>query len=734
MSEPEITLEALSDGIALFDCEDELVACNSAFRDLTAPASDVLSDGAEFQLFENALIWRGVYTEAAMALLRDRIAQLVDGSDDRLPPFDLELARSGWHEMRLSMTPEDTLVMTLRDVSAQRMQDAARDETLTFLRTILDTAPASLVVFDMDARRLLFQTPSSRALFGPLDDHVATSWAAPQQRADYLAELLATGFVDRYETEGLNALGEPFPAQLSARIVKHNGNRIIVATSHDMTEPYAQRDALKLAGQRLTDAIEALDQGFALFDADARLVMANSLFRRVNAALADILVPGTPRAALCEAAGAAGLPLGCVAWDPDLPARYAFTLPDGREFAAARSRATDGGTVLVWRDVTEARVAARELAVSREMAFQNEKLTALGELLAGVAHELNNPLSVVVGQALMLQEQSRDPDTRRRIDKISTAAERCARIVKTFLAMARQKPHRTVPAQLNDIIATAVDVAALGPHATDLDIRCSLQPDLPQVEVDEDQIAQIFVNLILNAGQAMEGQAGARLHIATHHAAGSRHVTAEIADNGPGIPPDLCKRVFEPFFTTKDVGEGTGVGLALCRRIATTHGGLLTLAEEDGPGARFLLTLPVCRTVHDATAPAEATPPRAARVLLVEDEDAVADIIADILHDAGAEVHWSASAADALEVLERETFDAILSDLRMPGMGGRQMLDLIRTRFPHMVPRLAFVTGDSMSADAEAIRAEAGSVLLEKPVSPAELRALLARLLDGGAP
>jgi CheY-like chemotaxis protein/anti-sigma regulatory factor (Ser/Thr protein kinase) len=341
-------------------------------------------------------------------------------------------------------------------------------------------------------------------------------------------------------------------------------------------------------------------------------------------------------------------------------------------------------------------------------------------------------LSVVVGQALMLEEENTDPGAARRIGKISASAARCAKIVKTFLAMARQKPLSPQPAPLNEIVATAIDVATMGQQTQHLTIETTLAENLPLVQIDQDQIAQVFINLILNAAQAMKDQTNARLVISTRFDPAQDQVIARFADNGPGIPPDLRKRVFEPFFTTKDIGEGTGVGLALSRQVISTHGGRLDIL--DGDGAVFELSVPCAEAVPAPPEAPPATKPARARVLLVEDEAEVAETLSDILRDTGVEVVWAANAQAGLDALDQGGFDAVLSDLRMPGMNGRQMLDLIRARYPDMVRRVAFVTGDSMSADAEAIRAAAGSVLLEKPVAPREVRALLDSLLSEDTP
>ncbi|MEM6276701.1 MAG: ATP-binding protein, partial [Pseudomonadota bacterium] len=643
--------------------------------------------------------------------------------------FDVPLSRSGHHRIRLRLTASDGLVVTLWDVSAERARDDAMGESEALMRKVVENAPVGFIVYDLDAKRLIFQSPKSREMFGHLDDGVGSSWYDETKRVDYLTELYATGRVDAHPVIGSDANNEPFPAHLSARVVKHRGHSVAISTTHDLTELKAQQDELAASRQRLLDAIGALDLGFVLFDAAGAVVLWNEQFARINAPLADALTEGADMATLQAEARELAHPEGAVGWTSDA---YEFDLADGRSFAATRSDMSDGGSVLTFRDITAAKAAARELSRRREAAFQSEKLTALGELLAGVAHELNNPLSVVVGQALMLEEETTDPDVTRRISRISTAAERCSKIVKTFLAMARQQPFKTKATEMNAILETAVDVASMGVQAIDVQFDLRLRDGLTPVAADEDQMTQVFTNLMVNAAQAMHHQQDARIVIETQQTGG--FVSATISDNGPGISDEQKARVFEPFYTTKDIGDGTGVGLALARQIVTAHGGEIDLGDAPGGGAAFTVRLPITEAASRVTVADKRQEQAAADILLVEDEADVAEIIIDVLKADGFNVQHAPSGLKALEILEGATFDVILSDLRMPGLTGRELLARITAQHPGLVDRMGFITGDAMSADAEAMRASANVRLIEKPVAPADLRALVANILKDTRP
>jgi two-component system NtrC family sensor kinase len=235
-------------------------------------------------------------------------------------------------------------------------------------------------------------------------------------------------------------------------------------------------------------------------------------------------------------------------------------------------RATVGAIV----DLTERKRIEAELARQREALYQSEKLSALGSLLAGMAHEINNPLSVVVGRAILLEEDAPDAATAAAVVKIRQAAERCTRIVKTFLAMARQQPPERVPVHLNELISAALELVSYGLRTAGITVRLDLASDLPTLLADAAQLQQVFSNLFVNAQQALLEVPEPRwLHVTTCWERQSHVVCITVTDNGPGVPAPIHSRIFDPFFTTKPLGVGTGVGLSLSHAIITAHGGSL---------------------------------------------------------------------------------------------------------------------------------------------------------------
>jgi PAS domain S-box-containing protein len=380
------------------------------------------------------------------------------------------------------------------------------------------------------------------------------------------------------------------------------------------------------------------------------------------------------------------------------------------------------------RDITEKKRSIEELTRQRDALYQREKLAALGSLLAGVAHELNNPLSVVVARSVLREEQG-VPATQAAVLKIRAAAERCARIVRTFLAMARQQQPERGPVAINEVVSAALDITAYAVRTSGIDVVLDLADDLPPILADSDQLHQVLLNLIVNAQHALQDQPAPRLIRVTsryHPADDSIRIT--VADNGPGIPADLRARVFEPYFTTKPIGVGTGVGLAVSFGIVEAHGGTLMVDCPSEGGAVFSITLPV-GTVNaigtEIALTGEAIAGERSR-LVVDDEPAIREMLAEILLGAGHRVATASSGREALERMAEEHYDVILTDVRMPDLDGRALYQEIERRWPEQADGVVFVTGDTLGSALREFVDAAGRPVIEKPFLPADVRSVVA--------
>lgn len=395
-------------------------------------------------------------------------------------------------------------------------------------------------------------------------------------------------------------------------------------------------------------------------------------------------------------------------------------------------------------DITGRRRAEEELARSRDALLQSEKLAALGALLAGVSHELNNPLAAIVGQAEMLQEDARGTIFEERARKIAAAAERSARIVQTFLAMARRGEPEAELVDMNALIASALEITEYALRTAGIAVRVDFGTRLPPIRGDRDQLHQVLVNLIVNAQQAMEkGEAFEKVLTVRTSVNQAGHILTDIADTGPGVPEAVRNRIFEPFFTTKRVssGGGTGIGLSFSQGIVEAHGGTIRV-EPSKRGAHFRIDLPPAPGAPAAVVVPGEEPARRAipadlvaarrKALIVEDEPDVADTLRELIEREGYDVTVAANGTEAFFALDHDEFDLLFSDLRMPLLNGPELYERLSEIRPELVKRMAFVTGDTMGDSMGEFLKDAGRPILEKPFTKAGIRAVLAALVAPG--
>ena len=332
----------------------------------------------------------------------------------------------------------------------------------------------------------------------------------------------------------------------------------------------------------------------------------------------------------------------------------------------------------------------------------------------------------------MVKELAQDEATRTRAGRVHAAAERCARIVKTFLAMARSRPPQRGAVQLEEVVENALDLAGYGLRTAGVEIVRELDPDLPLVWGDSDQLHQVITNLIVNAQQALMHTASARrLWLRTLQRDGE--VVLEVEDNGPGITPEVEKRIFEPFFTTKPQGVGTGVGLSVCLGIVTAHEGRIAVRSEPGHGTCFSVALPRHRAAAAGPGYAEAPAmlaPAPGRVLVVDDEPEIAELVAEHLRRDGLTVEIVSSGRKALARLKSQSFDVVVSDLRMPDLDGRALVDALRALHPELAKRVVLITGDALGADFGDVSRELSLPVFEKPLDIGALRGQVRRFLE----
>jgi two-component system NtrC family sensor kinase len=614
-------------------------------------------------------------------------------------------------------------------------------------RAIFDAAEDAIVVHDIDSGSIVDANPSACAAFGHtlaafrrLDIGMLGSDERPYTRADAmrLFSRAVAGEELRIEWRAKTADGATRWHELFLKRATIGGQDRILLLARDITGRKLAEEALGASEEQYRSMFNASIDGLALWNADGELVDTNpALWRMYGYGDGDFT------------ATRAGKWAG-----PSYHADFLRTVAAGQAIHLELTEHRQNGSPLalelhgipmqyrgkphvltIARDITDKKRSAEELARQRESLHQREKLAALGSLLAGVSHELNNPLSVVVARAVLLEEQG-DPATQAAAVKIRVAAERCARIVRTFLAMARQQPPERGPVAVNDVVSAALDITGYAIRTSSIEIALDLGDGIPLILADADQLHQVLLNLIINAQQSLQEQPQPRwISVTSRFDAANDRVRITVGDNGAGIPAHLLARVFEPYFTTKPTGMGTGVGLAVSLGIVEAHGGTLTAESPGEGGALFTIALPVgnVRAAGERAEPALPSDPSRRTILIVDDEAEIRETLAEILASARHRVVTVGSGREALERMESEHYDVILTDMRMPDLDGRALYEEVERRWPARTGRIVFVTGDTLASTLRDFVSESGRPVIEKPFLPSEVRRVVESVVVDGA-
>jgi two-component system, NtrC family, sensor kinase len=374
------------------------------------------------------------------------------------------------------------------------------------------------------------------------------------------------------------------------------------------------------------------------------------------------------------------------------------------------------------------------LKSTKAQLTQSEKLSVIGEFVAGVAHELNNPLASVIGFSQLLQRGHFDAEQQHYVDRVASESQRCQKIVHNLLSFARQSQPERTWINLNQLVRSSLDILEYQLRTSNIEAVTELDPELPGVMGDSHQLQQVFVNILNNARQAIEPHRpqGGRLRIATRRNDG--HVQVLFSDNGPGIEAANLAKIFTPFFTTKEVGRGTGLGLSLCYGIVNEHGGSIQVESKFGEGATFVVELPAAGEAPASLSPSDPSVTSAQtttrgtgkRVLVVDDEEALRDLLSVVLTDDHYDVDTAGDGDTALRKTKSAHYDLIVSDWKMPGLNGYEFYQQVRANNPEMAARFVFLTGDVIGA--QKLLNNKDGICLAKPFQVDELRATVNRL------
>ena len=608
-----------------------------------------------------------------------------------------------------------------------------RDSTATGKRPRLDllqaaadivaALPDAVVVTGTD-RRVLAVNETGAALLGwevkDVEGQLIADAVSPAERVHVASreDKVLAGESQRYETKIVNhRTGEERDVAVSSGPFRVNGDLIgTVATLRDITDPKRAADTLARSEARYRHLVESASDAIVTLDANGRFTTVNHAAENIS---------GYKREELVGQWFAPMLP------DDDLPKALAhfqqalsgetglfdsqFYRKDGEVRTISITYSTpqkDEEVLCLIRDVTDQKMLQEQL-------IQSEKMSAIGQLVSGVAHELNNPLAGISAFAqLLLAEKRFPPDQRTAAETIYSEARRASRIVQNLLTFARQHKAEKVQTSINQVLDDTLELRGYELRVRGIDVRREYDEALPDTMGDAHQLQQVFLNLITNAEQAMERAEGRhhRLTVRTRRAGDA--IRIEIEDTGSGVPANLLERIFNPFFTTKPTGHGTGLGLSISLGIVREHEGRIWAENASQGGARFVVELPVIAPRASGEFPAAlAAHPvgDSLHILVVDDEASVRVALQRYLAARGHDVETTASGQDALGLLRGSEYDAVIVDMRMPDLSGEQLFEELRAADREHAERVIFTTGDLVSEQMRRFLDGSGRPCVPKP-------------------
>lgn len=524
-----------------------------------------------------------------------------------------------------------------------------------------------------------------------------------------MARLLELGEIE-FETSHRRKDGSIIPVEVRAQVLSLDDRKVIVCVATDMTERRLAEKVLNRSEERFRTVLEDMDNGY--FELDSR-----GYYVFVNDAMCKIL--GMNRAEIVAKHFVNFIDPADQSFRENSLAIIDEVIKKGvtrsgmfgtivkgdgsrRIIGISSSPMRDASGVVVGvrgitRDITDRRKMEQQLMIA-------SKLASIGELAAGVAHEINNPLTAIMGYAQLLVGDEEVPERiKADLEKIYSQSQRAARIVQNLLTFARSyEPEKNI-VDINDLIIKSLELRGYEHNVGNIQVVTDLWETLPGVSADGNQIQQVLLNIIINAEQAITAKKkSGTIKVVTGLV--EERIRISISDDGIGIAREILDRLFDPFFTTKDIGEGTGLGLSVCHGIVTNHGGRIYAESVVGEGATFFIELPAASGILDKVPASpeklqKGTLPSAIgkKILIVDDETVIRDILCRILSERGYQVESASSGTEGLEKIDISQYDIYLLDIKMPGVDGMDMYEIIGAKFPHRMDKVIFITGDTIT-------------------------------------
>jgi PAS domain S-box-containing protein len=651
------------------------------------------------------------------------------------------------------------IVVNFRDITGRKRAEEQLQLEKERAQRYLDIAGVILIANDAKGRVSMINKKGCEVLGYEQEEIIGKNWfdtlipETVRKEVKAVFKKLMAGEVEPvayFENPVLTKNGEERIIAWNNVILKDGAGNIVgtLSSGEDVTQRKEAEEALRasetryrLLAENVRDVIWATDMDlrFTYVSPSVKYLGDRTAEEVMSMSLGQLLTPSSQELAMKTFAEELVM-ANVKPFDPNRSRtlEVEFVRPDGSilwaELKMNFIRGPDGlpaGILGVMRDITERRMAEDERRALEQKAQLASRLASIGELASGIAHEINNPLTGVIGYAELLMQEDVPEHVKNDLEVIHDGAQRVAGIVKGLLKFARQtKPERTL-VNINEIIEVTLRLKAYELETSNIKVINKLAPDLPLTVADAGQLQQVFLNLLINAEREMRLAHGkGRLIIQTEYL--DNNIRISFKDNGPGIANKNLERIFDPFFTTREVGEGTGLGLSICHGIVTEHRGRIWAESRLGSGATFIVELPVIakeKHLKHLKTPGKQHKMTKGRILVVDDELVVRQLITEVLTADGHEVETTADGKDALRRIKGNGYDLILVDMKLPGMSGSELYEKIQIISKSLAERVVFITGDIMAADTEAFLFRTGATFIAKPFNIKQLKSEIRRLL-----
>ncbi len=633
------------------------------------------------------------------------------------------------------------------DITERKKAEEALRESEEKFRTFTESAPVAMMIYQ--DYRCVYANAAAERITGYSAEELSSLRFWDFLHPDFRRMAIEGGKAmergeeppKRSEFRIITKNGEERWLDCRSEVIKYQGKRAVLISAMDITERKQAEQALRESEERYRVTFETTGTALTIVEEDTTLSLVNSQFEELSGYSKEeiegkkswtefVLKDDLERMKEYHRLRRIREDLA--------PSSYEFRFVDryGQVKDILMTIAMIPGTkksIASLLDITERKQAERrEKELQRELNLSS-RLAAVGELASGVAHEINNPLTAVIGFSELLMSRDVPPEIKQDLRIINENAQRVARIVKNLLTFARQsKPGREY-VDINSLVTQVLELRAYQMQNNNIEVSTQLAPELPRTMADPGQLQQVFLNIVINAEQAMrETRNKRRLLVKTERV--GNFIRVSFKDSGPGIPPENLDKIFDPFFTTKEVGEGTGLGLSISYGVIKEHGGRIYAKSKPGQGATFVVELPIVAEAEQAelVEPSEKEPGKVtgAKIMVVDDEAGVRQFLSRALTQEGHKVETINDAKIALERLKRERYHLILLDIKMPGMDGFDFYRQIGKIAPSLQRRTVFITGDTLTPNTWDFLNRTKARYISKPFKLEQLKRDINRILS----